>query len=89
MTESNISVKEFMQKKVATISSDTPIKEAAKMMYEKKIGSLVIEDKGELKGLVTERDITRSLFVYDSPSDSKVKDIYTTPLVSVDQTHRY
>jgi len=73
-----------MQRKVVTISSDSSIKEAAKIMYEKNIGSLIIEDDGELRGIITERDISRSLFVYDNPSDSKVKDIRTTPLVSVD-----
>lgn len=84
MSKSGVPVKGFMRKEVATISSDSPIKEAAKTMYEKKIGSLVIEDGGELKGLVTERDITRSIFVYNVSNDSKIKDIFTTPLVYVD-----
>lgn len=84
LSKSKVPVKGFMQKNVATISSGSSIKEAAKIMYEKKIGSLVIEDGGELRGIVTERDISRSLFVYDVPSDSRVKDIYSTPLVSVD-----
>jgi len=84
LSKSKIPVKGFMQRKVVTISSDSSIKEAAKIMYEKNIGSLIIEDDGELRGIITERDISRSLFVYDNPSDSKVKDIRTTPLVSVD-----
>jgi CBS domain-containing protein len=84
LSKSKVPVKGFMQKNVATISSDSSIKEAAKIMYEKKIGSLVIDDDGELRGIVTERDITRSLFVYDIPSDSKVKDVYSTPLVFLD-----
>lgn len=73
-----------MRRDVLTINPDSSIKEAAKIIFDNNISSLIIEDKGELKGILTERDITRSLFVYDIPSNSKVKDVYSTPLVSVD-----
>lgn len=73
-----------MRRDVLTINPDSSIKEAAKIIFDNNISSLILEDKGELKGILTERDITRSLFVYDIPSNSKVKDVYSTPLVSVD-----
>lgn len=73
-----------MRKDVVTINSNASIKEAAKIMYEKNIGSLIIYDDDGLKGMITERDIMVSLLVRGISSDSKVKDIYSTPLVSVE-----
>lgn len=80
---SRVPVKRFMRKDVATIRSDSTIKEAARIMYEKNIGSLVIVDD-DVKGIITEKDITRSLLIYNVSSNSKISDAYSTPLVSVD-----
>jgi CBS domain-containing protein len=84
LVSSKVPVKRFMRTDVVTISSDAPIREAVKTMYEKNVGSLVIVDDNEIKGIVTERDITRSLFIYNISNDAKIKDAYNTPLVSVD-----
>jgi CBS domain-containing protein len=84
LTSSKVPVKRFMRTDVVTISSDVPIKEAVKTMYEKNVGSLVIVDGNEIKGIVTEHDIARSLLIYNISNDAKIKDIYNTPLVSVD-----
>ncbi len=43
-----------------TVSSDTSLKEAFKLMAEHDIGSLLVTDKkGRLKGIITERDVVR------------------------------
>ena len=84
MSKSKVPVSGFMQKEVITINSDASIGEAVKTMYEKKVGSLIIKDNDELKGMITERDIARSIFIHNVSNDSKIKDIFTTPLVSVE-----
>jgi CBS domain-containing protein len=52
-------IKDFMKKKVVTVGPDTPIKDAARLMAEKKIGCVPVLTDGSLIGLVTTTDILR------------------------------
>lgn len=50
-------VKDVMAKKVVTISPETPIDEAAKLMREQRLGGLPVVSEGKLVGIITETDI--------------------------------
>jgi CBS domain-containing protein len=52
-------IKDFMRKKVITVSPETQIKEAARLMAEKKIGCVPVVSDGALVGLVTTTDVLR------------------------------
>jgi len=52
-----VKVANFMSKKVITVSPDEPIEEAAKKIYDHKIGALPVEERGQLVGLITRNDI--------------------------------
>ncbi len=52
-------IKDIMRKKVVTVSSNTPIAEAAHLMREKKIGCVPVVSDETLVGLVTTTDILR------------------------------
>jgi CBS domain-containing protein len=52
-------IKDFMKKNVITVKPDTPIKEAAHLMAQKKIGCVPVVADGSLVGLVTTTDILR------------------------------
>ena len=52
-------IKDVMKKKVVTVKPDTPIKDAAHLMKEKKIGCVPVVNEGALVGLVTTTDILR------------------------------
>jgi predicted transcriptional regulator len=52
-------IKDVMKKKLLTVRPDTPIKDAAHLMKEKKIGCLPVVNEGALVGLVTTTDILR------------------------------
>ncbi len=54
-------VKEVMKKKVFTIGPDTPIEEAALIMYDNDIGCLPVVERGRLVGIISDRDIFRVL----------------------------
>jgi CBS domain-containing protein len=54
-------VEELLVGDVATCTPDTPIVEAATHMMEGDTGSLVVIDKGDLVGIVTERDVLRAV----------------------------
>ena len=54
-----IKVKEIMTEHVITISPDASLKEAARVMIDKKIGCLPVVNGENLIGLITETDILR------------------------------
>ena len=54
-------VKNVMEKRVVTVAPETSIKEAARLMAEKKIGCVPVISDGTLVGLVTTTNILRYL----------------------------
>ncbi len=75
-----LKVSEVMTPKVIAISPDQSVAEAAKIMKEHDIGSVVVMEGGKLVGIVTERDIiTRFVAKGDGrrPEDVKVEEIMT------------
>ncbi|HWA76179.1 MAG TPA: CBS domain-containing protein [Polyangiaceae bacterium] len=52
-------VKEAMRSEVVTTTPDTPLREAARLMLERKIGCLVVLDDSRLAGILTESDFVR------------------------------
>lgn len=52
-------VRHVMSKPLVTVDVETPADEAIKLMVEKNIGALVVTEKGEPVGIITERDILR------------------------------
>ncbi len=55
-------VEEIMTKKVVTVTKDMRVGEAAKMMGAKKINRLpVVDDKGDLIGIITRGDVIGTL----------------------------
>ena len=52
-------INDVMKKKVITVAPDTSIKDAARLMADKKIGSLPVVSDGALVGLLTTTDILR------------------------------
>ena len=57
----DIQVADIMVRSVRTISEGALIKEAARIMVEKRIGALPVTDsKGKLVGIITESDILRA-----------------------------
>lgn len=64
-----------------TITSDTTVLDALRIMAEKNIGSLVVMDDEDYKGIVTERDYSRKVILKGKNStDTRVADIMSTDL---------
>jgi CBS domain-containing protein len=55
----SVKIKEVMKKRVITVTPDTPIKEVAHLMADKKIGCVPVVSDGMVVGLVTTTDILR------------------------------
>ena len=54
---SKITVEDVMTKEVLTVSPDTAIEEAARIMADNKIGGLPVTKDGKVTGIITETDI--------------------------------
>lgn len=57
---SQVKVKDVMTKKVLTVTEDTPLEEAARIMLDNKIGGLPVMRGEALVGIITESDIFRA-----------------------------
>jgi CBS domain-containing protein len=55
----SLAVKEAMRNEVVTTSPSTKLADAAKVMFEKKIGCLVVLDGQKIVGILTESDFVR------------------------------
>jgi len=49
---------DIMTKNVISVSPNQTIEEAARLMSENNVGSLPVVENGQLKGIITDRDIT-------------------------------
>ncbi|WP_183576265.1 CBS domain-containing protein [Mucilaginibacter sp. X5P1] len=66
---------------VVTISADTTVLDALKLMADRNIGSVVIMEDGEYLGLLTERDYARKVILHGKSShETPVREIMSTGL---------
>ena len=70
-----LAVKDIMNKKVLTIEPDKTLREAAKIMNENDVGSLVVVKGGEVVGIITERDVVRAVAEGLNPDETKVSEV--------------
>ncbi len=78
----NSSIRESMTKDLVTISSSQSIQEAAELMSSQNIGSIPVVDGGQVKGVITDRDITLRSTAHGMSNDTKVADVMSSNLVT-------
>lgn len=77
-------VKNVMAKPVITIDKSSSVREAAKIMSKKGIGCIVVMDKGDPRGMATERDILQRVVSKGlDASKIEMKDIMSKPLITI------
>ena len=80
-------VRQLLNKKgndVYSVSPDTQVIDALRLMAEKNIGALAVLENGKLCGIVSERDYARKVILHDRSSrTTPVRDIMTSEVVTV------
>ncbi len=72
---------------VVTVTPDTPVIDALRMMAEKNIGSVVVMEGGRFLGIMTERDYSRKVVLKGRSSDHTiVADIMSSEFPSIAPT---
>jgi len=75
----------LMRATMETIASERTVLEAAQTMAEKRIGSLLVIEAGEMVGIVTETDVVRKVIGVCLPASStSVGAVMNYPLIQID-----
>ena len=80
--ETEVKVDDFMTKEVVTADEKTPVAGIAKIMGEKRIGSVIVTSKGEPFGIFTERDLLTTFLAKGKPLIVKVGKEASSPLIT-------
>lgn len=87
----NESIKSVLADKgdaVCSISPETTVLDAIRIMSEQRIGSLVVLSAGRLVGIVTERDYARKVILMGRQSrETQVHEIMTAPVLYLTPDH--
>ena len=77
---------DYMSPTVISVESDTTVQDTAQFMHEKNIGSVLIKEKDEYIGIVTETDLTRKVLGGGlDPKTTKVTAVMTPrPIITLD-----
>jgi CBS domain-containing protein len=77
-------VRDVMSEQPITLSSSTPIVEAARRMRAANVGAVIIEENGRTTGIVTDRDITiRAVADGRDPARSPLSEIASKELTTL------
>jgi CBS domain-containing protein len=84
-------VRQLLQAKgsqVSTIAPSATAYDAMKLMAEKNIGALLVFDRKDLVGIISERDIARKIYLLEQPARQiRVSEIMTKQVVCVGPDH--
>ena len=86
MSQTKLPVSKFMIKNFKSISPNSTIEEAAKILYDDNITSLLVLDDSAFVGIITEQDLMSSTLVFGHKKNTMVKDVVSASLVSVEPT---
>jgi CBS domain-containing protein len=77
-------VEDIMTREIFTTTIDATMDNASRIMGDKHIGSLIVNNYSTAIGIVTERDLlSKVLALGKKSSDTKVEDVMSYPLISI------
>jgi CBS domain-containing protein len=83
--ETLLKIDSVMTKRVITASSNTTVEAVAKIMGEKRIGSVIVTRRGKPYGIFTERDLLTTFLTRGKPLKTKVGGAASSPLITIPQ----
>ncbi|MHC1590900.1 MAG: CBS domain-containing protein [Candidatus Helarchaeales archaeon] len=79
-----LSVKDVQSHDVYWVEPDSTVLEAAKLMNEKNVGGIIVEDEARPIGIITERDIVQRVVAEKKePNKIKVRGVMTSPVLTI------
>ncbi|MGI9223616.1 MAG: DUF294 nucleotidyltransferase-like domain-containing protein [Woeseiaceae bacterium] len=68
-------VSQLISRPPVTIAADASIQQAAMAMVEERVSSMLVMDKGQFCGIVTDRDIRSRVVAAGKPGDTPIRDV--------------
>jgi len=79
-----MSLKWYRRPRLVALTTGTPVLEAARAIESNNIGAVVVQDKGAVAGIVTDRDLTVRVVGYGlDPRMTPLADVMTTPVATL------
>jgi CBS domain-containing protein len=77
-------VSDIMSSPVITLTGEVNVRDAALLMTDKRIESIVVTERGKPIGIVTGRDIIERIACpCEDPCEVKMKEIMTSPVITI------
>jgi len=81
-----VTVKEIMKRDVISVPYGVSVVQAAKMMRQRKIGSVFVRLEGRVVGIVTEPDIVRDVVGAErNPALINVEEVMSFPVIEIEE----
>jgi len=81
--ETLMKVDDVMTKRAVMVPSGTTVREVAKIMGEKRIGSVIVTRRGKPFGIFTERDLLTTFLTRGKPLKTRVGVAASSPLITI------
>lgn len=79
-----LKVHEAMATNPITLGLNASVSEAAQLIRDNKIGSVIIVEKEKVLGIATERDLIRRVLAENKdPKTLKISEVMTSPVISI------
>ena len=83
---SSVLVRDVMSKNMKTVRPDSKLREVIQKMLKFNIGSIIIMKRDKPAGIITERDVLKSLVEANRILDlTEAKDIMSEPLITIEE----
>jgi CBS domain-containing protein len=81
-------IRKHVTRDVVTLDGGAPIREAARLMADRKIGSVAVREDGKIAGLVTERDLVITVLARGGDASMPIREAMRSgmPRVAADAT---
>lgn len=70
------------KKPLVVVSRTTTVREIARLIFEHRIGAVLVIEDGTILGIVSERDIVAALHVHEAVLDCTAGQVMTAPVVT-------
>jgi CBS domain-containing protein len=77
------SIRRHVTRDVVTLEGGAPIRDAARLMADRKIGSVAVRDDGKIVGLVTERDLVVTVLARSGNATQPIREAMRASLPHV------
>jgi CBS domain-containing protein len=77
-------IKDVMNREIVTIKPETSLREASRVMCERHIGSLIVVEDDDIRGIITQTDILRAVAEEKDLDATLVEEVMNKKVFTID-----